>query len=101
MKNAFPVSYAFDALLWRSDGPGGWHFVSLPPEMSSEIRLHFQSEEQGWGRLSAEVTLGSIAWESALWFDTKRNTYLLPIKTEIRREARLTADATLSVVVRI
>jgi hypothetical protein len=47
MKNAFPVSYAFDALLWKSEGPGGWHFVSLPPEMSSEIRLHFQSEEQG------------------------------------------------------
>lgn len=101
MKSAFPVSYAFDALLWKSEGPGGWHFVSLPPEMSSEIRLHFQNEEQGWGRLSAAVTLGAIAWESALWFDTKRNTYLLPIKTEIRKKAGLTVGTTLSLVVRI
>lgn len=28
------MSYSFDAVVWERDGPGAWHFISLPPEHS-------------------------------------------------------------------
>ena len=35
---------------------------------------------EGWGRLKATAKIGNSEWATAIWFDTKINTYLLPLK---------------------
>ncbi len=82
---ATPIAYDFTAELWLSTGKGGWWFVSLPAEMSEEIRSTMQRLEGGWGRLHVTSRVGATTWDTAIWFDTKRGTYLLPIKTDIRK----------------
>lgn len=84
------IRYKFTAKPWRYSGHGGWHFVSLPKKLAKEIRNALKYEEQGWGRLKATAKIGNSEWKTAIWFDTKKNTYLLPLKTEIRKLENLT-----------
>jgi len=83
------IKYEFTAKCWQHAGPGSWHFVSLPNELAKEIRNVLKSEEEGWGRLTATAKIGDSEWKTALWFDTKVNTYLLPLKAEIRKKENL------------
>ena len=81
------IKYNFVGKVWQHSSPNGWHFISLPTAMSNEIRENLKWQEEGWGRLKAEAAIGNIQWETAIWFDTKHKTYLLPIKAEIRKKA--------------
>jgi hypothetical protein len=83
------IKYKFTAKPWLHAGPGGWHFVSLPDKLAQEIRSALKSEEEGWGRLKAKAKIGNSEWKTAIWFDSKRNTYLLPLKAEIRKKENL------------
>jgi hypothetical protein len=85
------IRYEFSAEAWQHAPPGGWYFVSLPEDMAREIRENLQWQEEGWGRLKASARLGKSEWETAIWFDRKRNTYLLPIKAEIRSKEQVAA----------
>ncbi len=83
------IKYQFTAQIWRYEGAGGWYFISLPPELSAEIRSLLRSEEEGWGRLKATAAIGQSEWKTAIWFDSKRGTYLLPLKSEVRKRENL------------
>lgn len=85
------IQYSFSSETWQYKGNGGWFFVSLPQGLSVEIRAALKSEEQGWGRLKVIARIGNHEWETAIWFDTKANTYLLPLKAEIRRKEKIEA----------
>ncbi len=80
------VKYEFTAEPWQYAASGGWHFVSLPKHFSEEIRNTFKKEEEGWGRLKATAKIGNSEWKTAIWFDTKRSTYSLPLKAEIQKK---------------
>ncbi len=89
--------YQFSASIWRSLGKGGWYFVSLPVNMSKEIRANFKDEEKAWGRLEAKVIIQNTTWETAIWFDSKQQTYLLPIKAVIRKKLNVDINAVLKI----
>ncbi len=80
------IKYFFSEKVWQHSSPGGWYFVSLPESVSQEIRELLKQEEEGWGRLKATVEIGSSQWKTAIWFDTRMNTYLLPVKADIRKK---------------
>lgn len=89
LKKRGRLKYEFTTKMWQSSGKGGWYFVSLPHELAEEIRKNLKSEEEGWGRLKAKAQIGESEWETAIWFDSKHETYLLPLKAEIRKKEKL------------
>ena len=91
------IQYQFSAEVWQHSGPGGWHFIALPEAMSTEIRSLLGQEEEGWGRLKAIAVIGTSQWETAVWFDTKKNTYLLPLKADIRKKENIVKGAIINV----
>ncbi len=93
------IKYEFDALPWVYAGPGGWHFVSLPSDMATEIRGLLQSEEEGWGRLKAHAKMGQSEWDTAIWYDTKHKTYLLPLKAAIRKREQINIGKSVTVTI--
>ena len=95
--NSKGVKYEFSAIVWQYNGPGGWYFVSLPEEISEEIRTHLKLEEEGWGRLKVNAKVGKTEWKTAIWFDTKMNTYSLPLKSEIRKVEKLKKEENIEV----
>jgi hypothetical protein len=93
------IKYEFSAKPWQHIGPGSWHFVSLPDELAKEIRHALKSEEKGWGRLTATAKIGNSEWKTAIWFDTKANTYLLPLKSAIRKKENIEIGKKIDAVV--
>jgi hypothetical protein len=93
------IQYEFTSILWQQASTMGWHFVSLPEKTSTEIRVLLRSHEEGWGRLKATAKIGTTEWKTAIWFDTKRNTYLLPIKATIRNKEKLILDDEIAVII--
>ena len=90
------IKYEFISSIWKSPS-ASWHFASLPESLSKEIRNNHQWEEEGWGRLKIIACINKLNWETAIWFDTKLNTYLLPIKAEIRRKQNIKPKQELSI----
>jgi Domain of unknown function (DUF1905). len=85
----YKIKYEFSARVYLHKSPGevyGWVLVSLPSELAVEIRGSFKHLEEGWGRMRVEARLGESEWQTAIWFDTKQNTYLLPLKAKIRKQ---------------
>jgi hypothetical protein len=93
------LQYEFTAIPWQHTGAGGWLFVAIPPDLAHEIRAHLKSEEEGWGRLKATAHIGKSTWATAIWFDTKWQTYLLPLKADVRKKEDLKVGHTYSITI--
>lgn len=39
--------------------------------------------------LKATARIGNTEWQSAIWFDTKADVYLLPLKAELRKKEKI------------
>lgn len=79
-------NFKFSTTVWKNEGAGGWYFASCPKDISKKIRKLYQEDEEGWGRLKAQIKINKTSWNTSIWFDTKMDTYLIPIKADIRRK---------------
>jgi hypothetical protein len=92
------IKYEFSAKVWQHSAPNGWCFVSLPVEIAVEIRQNMKWMEEGWGRMKATAKIGNSQWETATWFDSKHKTYLLPLKSEIRKIENIKTENYINVI---
>jgi hypothetical protein len=83
--------FEFRAPLWRNPSADGWHFVSLPPEISAEISEITAGARRGFGSVRVAVTVGAGSWRTSLFPDSKTGTYLLPVKKTVRVAEHLEA----------
>ena len=60
---------------------GSSHFISVPDEVSGEIRLHALSSPRGFGSVRVEVTMDQITWRTSVF----------PVKIEVVRKADIAA----------
>ena len=95
--------YAFHSTVWEHDGQGAWHFLDLPHDEADEIEEAHGGSAGGFGSVRVEVTIGTTTWRTSLFPDSKRGTYVLPVKKDVRRreglEAGSAADVELVVIV--
>jgi hypothetical protein len=95
------LQWQFTASVWKYNSTKAWYFVSLPIEISKEIRENLKWQEEGWGRLKTTAEIRNNSWKTALWFDTKQNTYLLAIKSAIRKMENIEAGSELIISIRL
>lgn len=98
------IKYEFSAkpyMCSSSEEMSGWTFVSLPKELSVEIRENFKWLEEGWGRLRVTAKTGNSEWKTAIWFDTKQETYLLPLKVVIRKKENIELDKEVNIAIAV
>ena len=86
--------FEFTAPLWpySAAAPDSWWFVSLPFEVTDEIEDR-TGPRQGFGSVRVEVTIGTTTWRTSVFPDSKRKTFVLPVKKAVRRAEALD-DAT-------
>lgn len=87
--------------LWRSEGQAAWHFITLPRDVSAEIRAEFGALAAGFGSLRVEVKIGATTWHASIFPDSKAGSYLLPVKASVRRAEALEAGDEVRFVLRI
>ena len=72
---------------WR--GPSPFFFAPIPPQQAEEIRRLAKVVTYGWGMVPVEARIGAVAFKTALF--PKDETYLLPLKDDVRRRSNTTA----------
>jgi hypothetical protein len=78
--------YELTGEVWLYPGKGGWHFVTLPAALADELRVRHADAHRGFGSLRVRATLGSSTWSTSLFTDTRSSSYLLPVKSDVRRQ---------------
>ncbi len=79
----------FDAELWiwearRTDT---WTFVSLPGDISDEIR-ELGGPRRGFGSMRVQVRVGGSTWRTSI-FPLSAHGYVLPVKRAVRKAEKL------------
>jgi len=77
-------AFEFAAPLWRYPGADGWHFVSLPPEISYDVTEITAGIRRGFGSVRVAVTVGATTWRTSIFPDSKTGAYLLPVNKAVR-----------------
>ncbi len=89
--------FEFDAEVWEHGGSASWFFVSLPEPIADEIEATFGHRAKGFGSLRVEVAIGATTWQTSIFPDNKRVTYLLPVKRAVRRAEELGDGSTATI----
>lgn len=83
-------TFEFVGALWQYEGDGGWHFVTVPPELSAEIADITAGTRRGFGSVRVIVTVGTASWQTSV-FPDKAGTYQLPVRRAVRLSEQLEA----------
>ena len=83
------MTHEFEAELWRHTGEAAWHFVTLPDDLADALRAWHAEQHRPFGSLRVTATIGETTWATSLFADTKRGSYLLPVKAEVRRREQI------------
>ena len=86
--------------LW-SGGQGSWHFLTVPEDEAVEIRAQsFGGERRGFGSVRVEASINGITWRTSV-FPQKEGGYILPIKTDVRGRAGVSAGDMVTAVLEL
>lgn len=83
------LDFEFSAELWEYQGKGSWHFVTLPVEMSADIKAFTKHLARGFRSVRVKVTIGESVWLTSLFPSKEAGAYLLPIKASVRKSEGL------------
>ena len=90
-------TFVFVAELWEHEGAGAWHFVSLPETDADAIDAAAGPTAPGFGSVPVSVRIGQTRWQTSIFPDRKRATYVLPVKKAVRAAEGLEAGAAVEV----
>jgi hypothetical protein len=76
--------FEFTADLWRWKPDGSWVFLSLPADVSEEIRQQPRPPRPGFGSIRVRVTIGGSTWKTSIFPDSTSGCYVLPVKRAVR-----------------
>src|SRR5215813_11075300 len=95
------VTYAFSAPVWVYPGKGGWHFVTIPQDVSEEIGSLLRGMRRGWGSFPVTITIGATRWQTSVFPDRASSTFVLPLKTAVRKKEQIGERDTVSVLLEL
>jgi hypothetical protein len=76
--------------IWTS-AEGSSHFMSIPEDISGEIRAHSLLMRRGFGSVRVEVRLGGSIWRTSVFPSKNSGGYFLPVKIDVCRKEGLSA----------
>ena len=83
----------FMADLWQYDGESPWGFVTLPAELSQDIRAKHGRSTTSVGSIKVTVTIGATRWATSLFPERSHRRYVLPIQKSVRTAEQLEAGS--------
>ncbi len=89
----------FEAPLWEHDSVGAWCFVTVPADLSEDLRWS-AGPPRGFGSIRVEVTVGASVWRTSVFPDKRSGCFVLPVKKAIRRAEELDVGDPVRVVLR-
>jgi hypothetical protein len=95
------VEFEAELWLWQARRPESWTFVSLPDDVSEEIRELTGGQARGFGSVRVRVTVGGSVWTTSIFPGSAQSAYVLPVKRAVRKAEALDTGDTVSVTVEL
>ncbi len=89
-------TFEFKAEVWLWKAKAAWHFITIPPKLSADIKGFDEGPRKGFGSVPVKVTIGSTTWKTSI-FPEKKGTFVLPLKAAIRKKEGITEGDTVQV----
>lgn len=87
MSNTAAPKFTIEEKVWLYPGvKAAWHFISIPSNVSQEVRQLFTGRIHSFGSLPVMVTIGKTSWKTSVFWSTKTKQYILPLKAEVRKK---------------
>ena len=92
------ISFTAPLWIWQGETAGRWHFLTVPEDQSAEIKAHALGSPRGFGSVRVQARLADpssgsgdgVVWRTSV-FPLSSGGYLLPVKAEVRKRARISA----------
>ncbi len=81
---ADPVTFDAELWIWDARKDGGWTFLTLPDDVSDDIRDH-HPRDGGFGSVPVTVTIGATTWRTSVFPQSGGGPFVLPVKKAVRR----------------
>jgi hypothetical protein len=78
------TSHTFTTELWHPESMAKWVFVTVPKELSEDIREVPRPFRRGFGSIRVQVTIGATTWSTSIFPDADTGCYVLPVKKAVR-----------------
>ncbi len=82
-------------------GMDAWFFAYVDKKQAALITTKHGKVKRGFGSIKVTVTLGTSKWKTSIFPDKHSGTYLLPLKSQIRRAEGIDAGDTVNFVLEI
>lgn len=83
-------TYEFSAPVLLYQGQGAWYFVTLPVDIAARIRHLITGPRRGWGSVRVKAAIGNTTWNTSIFPSKEANSFLFPIKAQVRKRRRRT-----------
>lgn len=93
--------YALKARVWRWDARPAWHFITVPPKISAQIRAADLGLSSALGSIPVTVQIGKTVWNTSLFPDSETNTFVLPIKASVRENEKAQEGKNISLLLKL
>lgn len=97
MRSVHNVEFIGEVWQWDARKSDGWFFVSLPGELADQIDAEHGHRAAGFGSVRVDVEIGASRWQTSIFPDAKRQTYVLPLKKAVRTKEGIVAGGTATV----
>ena len=84
------ISFTSLLWIWKGEAAGRWYFLTVPEAQCAEIKAQGFGLPRGFGSVRVEAAIGDVRWRTSV-FPLNAGGYLLPVKAEIRKRAKLAA----------
>lgn len=95
------VEFDGELWLWEARRPDSWTFVTLPADVSEEIRELTGGRARGFGSVRVRVRVGGSVWTTSIFPGSAQTGYVLPVKRAVRKAEDLDTGDTVSVTVEL
>ena len=84
------IRYEFEGILWLyTAAKASWHFVTVPKDISDQIRFFAGRGSLGFGSIRVKASVGAASWKTSVFPDKASGCFFLPVKAEIRKVENL------------
>lgn len=89
-------SFTSEVWLWQAE-KGAWHFVTLPPDMSEDIKAFTKHLARGFRAVKVEARIGETRWKTSIFPSNEHGAYILPLKKSVRDAEDINLNMTISI----
>ena len=81
------MDYTFTAELWQYHGESPWGFITLPAELSQDIRAKHGPSATSVGSINVLVTVGATHWATSLYPAHSDRRYVPPSRSRSEQQS--------------